>query len=284
VHPKILIACIVAMAALTVFLAREARLHGNGDLRLLVLDVGQGDSILLITPSGKQILIDGGRDNTALSRLGKAMPFFDRTIELLVLTHPDADHVTALPAVLARYRIERVLMTGVAHDSDIYRAFLEAVRDEGARVLLADPDLDVDMGDGVLLDVVWPRPGLLGRTTKKTNETSIVLRALYGGHSILLTGDIEAEAEAGILASGEHIDSDVLKVAHHGSRTSSMTGFLLATSPELAVISVAAKNPFGHPHPWVTRRLATLGIPVRTTAEEGTVCLVFEAEGDRRDC
>lgn len=241
--------------------------------RAVFLDVGQGDSILLVSATGKQVLIDGGPDRTALTRLGQTMPFLDRTIELLILTHPDADHVTSLPDVLKRYDVERILLTGVKHDSTIYANFLRAAEAEGAQLLFADPSVDIDMGDGLVLDIVWPGPGLLGTKPKASNETSVVVRAFAGDTSLLLTGDIEDGAESGILASGADIDSDILKVAHHGSRTSSATGFLLATSPRLAVISVGRQNKFGHPHPWVIKRLKHLGIPYRTTAEEGTITI-----------
>lgn len=268
-----LIIAILTAAVLAAFLAREASLGGTGTARAVFLDVGQGDGILLVSPTGKQVVIDGGPDRTMLSRLGSVMPFFDRTIELLILTHPDADHVSSMPDILKKYRVERILLTGVRHDSGIYARFLESVKAEGAQVLFADPALDIDMGDGLYLDVVWPPPGLAGTLPKASNETSIVLRAFAGSTSLLLTGDIEAGAEAGILASAADIDVDILKVAHHGSRTSSMTGFLLAASPELAIISVGRNNKFGHPHPWVTRRFQTLSIPFRTTAEEGTITI-----------
>lgn len=241
--------------------------------RLYVFDVGQGDALMLVSPTGKQVVIDGGPDRTMLIRLGQAMPFFDRTIELLVLTHPDADHVTALPEVLRRYRVERILLTGVKHDSRIYADFLRMTEAEGAQILLADPGLDIDLGDEVILDVVWPPPGQLGKTPKQSNDTSVVLRVFAGNKSVLLTGDIEEKAETAILASGADLDADILKSPHHGSRTSSSTGFLLAVSPELVLISVGRNNKFGHPHPWVTRRYQTLGIPYRTTAEEGTIAI-----------
>lgn len=267
---------ILCAAVLAAFLAREAALGGTGTARAVFLDVGQGDGILLVSPTGKQVVIDGGPDLTMLSRLGSRMPFFDRTIELLVLTHPDADHVTSLPEVLKKYKVERILITGVAHDSNVYRRFLEGVKNEHAQVLFADPALDIDMGDGLRLDVVWPPPGLVGTEPKASNETSVVLRAFAGSSSLLLTGDIEAGAEAGILASAADIDADILKVAHHGSRTSSSTGFLLAVSPRLAIISVGRHNKFGHPHPWVLKRFQALGIPYRTTAEEGTITIPLE--------
>src|SRR3989344_7954808 len=145
-----------ALLALSLLLLREISLLPDGTLHMHVLDVGQGDAILFVTPSGKQILVDGGPDLSALEHLGSFLPFFDRTIELLVLIHPDLDHITALPEVAARYRIERILLSGAAGSSGRYEMLLAVLQDSGTKVMLADPLRDIDLGDGVMLDVVWP--------------------------------------------------------------------------------------------------------------------------------
>lgn len=255
---------------------REGTLRGNGGLTVHFLDVGQGDSALLVGPSGQQILIDGGPDLSTLQHLGRLMPFFDRRIELLILTHPDLDHVASFPEVLQRYRIETLLLTGVAHHSAHYHRLLFEAKAQGTRLLQADPDTDIDFGDGLHFDLLWPPPILWGEYAKEVNDTSIVLKAIYGDTIILFTGDIGEKAEKQMLQEGIDIDSDILKVPHHGSKTSSGTGFLLAVSPELAVISAGRENRYGHPHPSVVARLRSLGIPVRTTAQEGTVTMRFE--------
>lgn len=237
------------------------------------LSVGQGDSILIVTPSGSQVVVDGGPDLSLLEQLGKHMPFFDRSIELLVLTHPDADHITALPAVLQRYSVERVLLTGIKKNSGRYHAVLEAIRSQNITVILASAGQDIRTSDGVILDIVAPSKSLLGTEVKKVNDTSVVFRLLYGEDSVLLTGDIEEAAEQEILASGADLRSKILKAPHHGSRTSSSTGFLLAVQPELAIISSGEGNAFGHPHREILERYTWLGIPTRNTAEEGTISL-----------
>lgn len=248
----------------------------DGNLHLHVFDVGQGDAILLVSPTGKQVLIDGGPNLDILEHLEAHLPFFDRTLELVILTHPDADHITALPAVFSRYNVERVLMTGADHNSSRNRAFIESVLQNGSEVLLPDPMVDIDLGDGLVLDVVWPHTNLVGTLPSRPNDQSVVVRALYGAHSILLSGDIEAQAEAAIVASGLDIRSTILKVPHHGSRSSSSTGFLLAVSPELALVSAGRGNPFGHPHSDVINRYASFGIPVRSTSAEGTISLTLQ--------
>jgi competence protein ComEC len=261
---------------------REFNLQPDGKLHVHFLDVAQGDSTLIVSPSGKQILIDGGPDLSPLAHLGIHMPFFDRTIELLVLTHPDSDHVTALTEIMKRYDVERVLLTGVDHELGRYEGFLDVLiyragkhtrANVGVEILFPDPKKDIDMGDGLVFDVMWPNESLLNELS--SNNSSIVVRAIAGDIKILLTGDIESEAEEEILKSGADIRSDILKVPHHGSRTSSTEGFLQAVEPRLAIVSTALKNRYGHPHEDVLNRYETLGIPIRSTATEGTISLTF---------
>lgn len=254
---------------------REISLLPDGKLRLYAFDVGQGDATLLVSPSGKHIIVDGGPDLTALEHLGTFMPFLDRTIELLVLTHPDKDHIVALPEVLRRYDVTHILMTGVVHNLGHYDAFLQAANDERTTVTIADPSQLIDLGDGLTLDVLWP-PSWVAGTESNGNMTSVVLRASYGDHEVLLTGDAEAIAERGLLASRQPLQSDILKVGHHGSRTSTSTGFLLAVSPKVAIISAGRENRYGHPHAEVVKRLRDMDIEVHSTAEEGTVALEME--------
>lgn len=261
--------------ALLLLSIREVSLLPDGKLHVFVLDVGQGDSTLLVSPSGQQILIDGGPDITTLEHLGKHMPFLDRTIELLVLTHPDKDHIVALPHVLRRYKVQRVLITAVHHNLGFYEAFLQALKDANIPVTIADPSLLIDMGDGLALDILWP-PSFVADTNSETNMTSIVLRAIYGEHEILLTGDAEKTAENFLLQSKQPLQADIIKIGHHGSKTSTSTGFLLAVNPDIALISSGRDNRYGHPHPAVVKRLRDMGIEVRTTAEEGTIFLTFD--------
>lgn len=247
----------------------------DGKLHVNVLDVGQGDAILITTPSSQRILLDGGPDLSVLERLGEDLPFFDRRIDLLVLSHTDADHLRSFPEILDRYDVQRVLMTGVARDTSAYEAFLVAVDEAGVPVILADADHDLDLGEGVTIDVLWPDRRLYGEEVKEPNDASIVTQLRSGDREVLLTGDISSEVETELLKRGYDLRSDVLKVPHHGSRTSSSTGFLLAVQPQLAIVSVGAGNSYGHPHPHVVARYASLGIPLRSTAEEGSITLRF---------
>lgn len=243
--------------------------------RVHVFDVGQGDGILLTSPSGKQVLIDGGPDLSLSRHLARALPFFDRTIDLLIITHPNADHLAALPSVIEHYGVQAVLLPSVASDLPIYREILAAVVRNNSRILHPSPENDINLGDGVVLDVLWPPAVPQEKWLRNVNNISTVIRAMYRGKSILLTGDIEKEAETEILASGADIHTTILKVAHHGSATSTSTGFLLASSPKTAIVSVGRNNRYGHPHPSVMTRLLRLGTGIATTAEEGTIIKEF---------
>lgn len=242
--------------------------------RLTVFDVGQGDAVLL-SHGGYQILVDGGPDGAILSHLGDAMPFFDRTIDLLVLSHPHMDHLQSFPELLRRYRIATILMTGVDYANPRYEEFLTLLQDEGSRIVIADPDTDLMVGD-MFVDVLWPPPESFGVPMKDVNDNSVLLRAsVANGKSVLLTGDMEEKEEMAVLQAGVDVDADILKVSHHGSRTSSSTGFLLAVNPSLAIVSVAAENSYGLPDEDVIARYAALGIPLRMTMGEGTIVVPF---------
>lgn len=257
-------------------LFHEWSLLPDGKFHVQFFDVAQGDSTLITTTENQRILIDGGPDLSLLERLGETLPFFDRRIDLLVLTHPEADHITAFPEVLRRYDVSRVLFTGVNHKSSHADAFLHALDESDAEMMLADAFHDLDLGDDAVLDILWPRESMLGRTVKKQNNESIVMKLTWRDQSILFTGDIEEKTEDALLKAGTDLTADILKVAHHGSKTSSSTGFLLAVAPRLAIISVGRENTYGHPHPSVLARYDRIGIPVKRTDTDGTMDIVLQ--------
>jgi competence protein ComEC len=267
---------ITLLLAAFLLLLHEWAFLPAGTLKVVMLDVDQGDSILITTPGNQRILVDGGPNLEALERLGEELPFMSRRIDLLILSHPDSDHVTAFPQILERYDIKTILMTGVQHGSSRYKAFLDAAHAEGAEIILASSNNDLDLGHGLILDVLWPLEEMLNEKVKHPNNMSVVIKLIWKEHEILLTGDIEKEVEKALLASGADLQSDILKVAHHGSRTSSSTGFLLAANPDLAVMSVGRENKFGHPHPEIIKRYETLGIPIRRTDTEGRIEIILE--------
>ena len=245
-------------------------------LTVTVLDVGQGDAILIRTPNGQDILVDGGPGRAVVRGLGDELPWYDRSIELVLLTHPQADHATGLIDVLARYDVRRVLGGPGVQSSTVFRTWRDAVRAEGRAIETAKQGVALDLGEGVRLEVLGPDAA--GAADPKINNTGAVVRVTWHDVSFLLTADIEAKAERALLRDGVELHATVLKVGHHGSKTSSTREFLDAVQPSISVVSSGKDNPFGHPAAEVVARLDDYG-PVYNTADVGPVR--FETDGHR---
>ena len=244
-------------------------------LEVIFFDVGQGDAIFIETPQRHQVLIDGGPDSVILEKLGKEMPFWDRTIDLVILTHPSADHLNGLLIILERYKVNQILWTGIKVDTFIYRRWLELIDKENADVFIAQAGQQIKLGRGIFLNILNPVENLEGQKIKggrAVNNTSIVARLVHNQNSFLFTADIERQAEKELIRREVYLDSDVLKVAHQGSKTSSSEEFLVAVSPEIAVISVGEENPYGHPHPQTLENLK--GIKVFRTDLDGDIKII----------
>jgi competence protein ComEC len=245
----------------------------DGHLHVAFLDVGQGDAILITTPQGRQILVDGGPGSSALtSALGQRMPFWDRSIDLVVLTHADTDHISGLVEVLQRYDVGGWLDSGLPADDPAYlqcQALLDNAHVPHHAVRIGD---SLDLGRGVAIDVLHPQRQGAQAGDAQDNDNSVVLKLTWNQTSFLLTGDLEAQGESELLQSGHSLAADVLKVGHHGSGGSSSPQFLAAVAPNYAVISVGADNRFGHPDPEVLDRLAdVVQVTVLRTDEQGSV-------------
>lgn len=252
----------------------------DGRLHVAFLDVGQGDAIFITGPKGQQILIDGGPSPTALtSALGREMIFWDRSIDLVVMTHADADHITGLVEVLDRYEVEGWLDNGGPGNDSIYAECLARLTEAEIARFEARAGDQWELGSGLVLEVLHPPSQPVARMDADSNNNSLVLRLRWDQASVLLTGDIEAEAEQLLLHSEQVLAADVLKVAHHGSGGSSTVEFLEAVDPSYAVISAGADNRFGHPHQAVLDRLAQIGdVTVLRTDESGTIELVTDGQ------
>lgn len=266
---------VVALAPLAVacvLVWSAVRVQADGLLHVYQLDVGQGDAILVVTPNGRRMLVDGGPDPRAvLDGLGRHLPPWDRRLDVVVLTHPDLDHVGGLPTVLERYDVGWILDPDLPAESPDAAFWAEVRQAEAARVVRAAAGgrIELDPAAGVAADVLWPPEPRLGGTAAAANDNSVVLRLVYGRTTALLTGDIEAPAEAALLAAGSRLDAQVLKVAHHGSATSTTADWLAAVRPALALVGVGAGNRYGHPDPGVLERLGPA--VVRRTDRDGEI-------------
>lgn len=252
-----------------------AEVH-RGRVFLHVFDVGQGDAILIEAPNGNQVLIDGGPDASVLAKLGAVLPFWDRSLDLVILTHPHADHLDGLVEVLKRYEVGAVLESGVSHSISEYEAWHELLEAKGVNVIIAKSGQTVRLSHAASLDVLTPFESFVGKSPKNIHDATVVLRLVYASTTALLMGDAERPLERQLIGAGTNLDVDVLKVGHHGSKTSTAEEFLRATTPRLAVISVGRKNRYGHPYQEVLDRLRAFGISVLRTDQDGDVTAVSD--------
>ena len=248
-------------------------------LQVSFLDVGQGDAILIITPAGPQRLVDGGPDpDTVCQRLGEELPFWDKTLDMVVLTHCHDDHLAGLMGVLQRYGVGQVVESGFG-SGPLYREWLAQVQERGIPWAAARAGQEVRLGEDMVLEVIHPPDRLMEGAQSEANSNSLVLRLVWREVSFLLAGDADTAAEAKMLRGGVAGDlrSDVLKVGHHGSSHSTSPAFLGAVGPEVAVICVGAGNLFGHPGEETLSALE--GVDLYRTDEHGTI--TFSTDGER---
>lgn len=242
-----------------------------GELEVKVLDIGQGDSILIRTPMGKNLLVDGGPGQAVLERLEEEMGYWGNSLDLVVLTHPDLDHLEGLIEVLKRYEVDKILMTGVSHGSAAYAELLNVIRDREVEVLLAYADEDYRLERDVFLDTIYPVDPVAGQVVQNINDTSITLKLVYGQTRYLLSGDCEVSCETAQLRTDVDLSADVITGGHHGSKTSFSLPYLLAVRPKMVGMSNGRNNTFGHPHRQTLDKLASLGIAYWNTSESGTI-------------
>ena len=251
-------------------------LSGQQYSKVDFFDVGQGDAIFIETPSKKQILIDGGPDSQILEKLGEEMSFYDRTIDLIILTHPEKDHLFGLIEVLKRYKIKNILWTGVVRDTAEWEEWNKLIKEENANIKIAKAgDRIILENPSIFFDVLNPIENEDGKEIEDSNDTSIILSLTIEKNKFLFTGDVSFKIEKQLLE--ENIDSDVLKVAHHGSRTSTSEQFLEKVSPLIAVISVG-KNNYGHPTEELLARLDNFSIEVLRTDKNGDIKIFSNGE------
>jgi competence protein ComEC len=253
-------------------------------LQVVFLDVGQGDSIL-IQKGTKQILIDGGPNGKKeLAKLGKYLPYFDHEIDIVIATHPDRDHIGGLVDVARNFKIGKVVATKAEKDTAVFKEWKNILDFENVETLEALQGDEFFFG-GAKMEVFFPGSSI-DASAGDANNKSVVARLDAAGTSFLFTGDVESLAEREILAGGENIDVDVLKIAHHGSKHSSSDEFLDATSPREAVISVGADNSYGHPADETLNKLKARNVAVFRTDEAGDVvyiCSNGECKNDIKD-
>ena len=267
-HRKIVYSLILFLSVLAAVLGSIVYYSQNSkDLKVIFLDVGQGDAIL-IEQGNNQLLIDGGRNGKLLlEKLGKYIPFWDRQIETIVATHPDADHIGGLVDALKTYNVKEIIKTKAESDSQTYKALEEAINKAKAGKIEAIKGLSLRFNESAVAEIVYPDYVITAQSSADSNEGSVVVELDFSGEKFLFTGDLPLEQEDE-LNTGK---INILKVSHHGSKYATLDKFLDISKPEEAVISVGKNNTYGHPAPEVIERLIRHGIKVWRTDEMGDI-------------
>ncbi len=267
---------LVALLFLANGLVWDAVIHETrkGILTVAFLDIGQGDATYIESPTGNQVLIDGGpQGGPILSRLGEQMPFYDHSMDVVMGTHADADHIGGLASVFERYRVGTAFFPGLlAKDTLIYKNFTEAAHKYTALVIQTRRGQWLELGGGATLTILWPDPSA---PLSDSNDESMVAVLSYGKTHYVLTGDAPqwVERQLVIRDGAEKLAAQILKAGHHGSKTSSAPEFLATVHPDYAIISAGKKNRYGHPHAEALAHMAAVGARILRTDESGTIVI-----------
>lgn len=274
----VLEAATVLLCVVTVYLGVVVFAEtGAGELEVDFFDVGQGDAILIQAPTGHTILIDGGRDTTVSRKIAEELPLYDRTIDLVILTHPDLDHVGGLPDVLRRFRVGAIFLPDVKKDLAAYQTLLERAAEQGIPLHYVFAGDTLLLGPALAMHILAPERG--AAPSADLNNSSIVAILEYNKRSFLFTGDAEDESERRMVtARPERLAADILKIGHHGSRYSSSSAFLATVGAYVGVISAGKNNSYGHPHQAVLERMAEEGMTAYRTDVQGDVEITSDGD------
>ncbi len=252
----------------------EPAAGGDGpELSVHFIDLGQADAILVKTPAGENILIDGGGndDEKAICDYLKSQQL--NKIQVLVGTHPHEDHIGGLDAVINSFPVENVYMPQVTHNTETFKDLLQAIKARGLKIRTAQAGVNIPL-EGLNCTILSP----IAKQYENLNDYSAVLKLSFGKQSFLFCGDAGSEAESDMLAAGYNLQAAVIKIAHHGSASSSSASFLQAVFPSYAVISCGQDNPYGHPHEATLDRLKAAGIRVLRTDQLGTIIITTDGK------
>ncbi len=263
---------ILLLLIVNIFLFHLDWQNSHRGLTFAMLDIGQGDGLFIESPTGTQIMFDVGPPHKVLSSLQKVMSPFDKSIDAIIITNPDADHIGGLKDILKNYKIEKVFESGVLTDSKTYQNFREEIKKQNIPDILVKKGMRLDIGDGAIIDILFPDRDVSAWTT---NDGSVVARLSYGKTSIMLMGDATIKTEKIILSenSPAQLKSTILKVGHHGSRTSSSKEFIKAVAPKYALISDGKDNKYGHPHQEILDTLTQFGVKIFRTDLLGAIIM-----------
>lgn len=267
-----LLIIILLLLVINLFLFRLDWQSSHRVLTFAMLDIGQGDALFIETPSGTQIMFDGGPARKVLGPLAKVMSPFDKSIDAIFITNPDADHIGGFADVLKNYKVGIVFEPGTQTDSKTYQNLKTEIKKQNIPDVLVKKGMKLDIGGGAFIDILFPDRDV---SSWATNDGSIVARLSYGNNSIMLTGDAPIKTEQIILKENKeaNLKSTILKVGHHGSRTSTGESFVKAVYPVYALISDGKDNKYGHPHKETLDILNRFGVKILRTDLLGSIIL-----------
>ncbi len=272
-----IILSIAALSAL-LFLNFISANKNSDKLRVSFFNVGQGDSIFIQTTDKKDILIDGGPDKAVIEKLGKAMPFWDKTIDLIIITHPHSDHISGLIEVIKRYKIKKIFYTGVSYNSETYAELLRQIERNKIELIEINKRQELVLSENLKLKILFPNECLREKNIENLNNTSMVVKLIYNENSFLFAADAEHDVEQILLENKTDIKADILKVGHQGASDSSSLKFLQKVNPQIAIISVGENNKFGHPSLRVIRRLEKLGAKTFRSDQNGDIKIIADGK------
>lgn len=291
IRDKIIFSVLFFLLFTTIFSWFLVYTYSDKSLKIFFYDVGQGDAIHIRNNKNQDILIDGGPDNVILSKLGQNMPFYDQKIELMILTHPHADHIAGLIHILNKYQVEQIVYSDVLDSTDFFQEWKRIIKEKNI------PTREAKIGQTIKLEnslmyVLLPKTSYKDKKVENLNSTSIVLKLVNGQISYLFTGDIEKESEVELMDNmgnktyGKEkkniLNSDVLKVAHHGSKSSSSQELVSLINPKYAIISVGKNNKFGHPNSETVEKLNNLKANILRTDKDSDIKCI--SDGIKIEC
>lgn len=271
-----LLIAVLVLLVINIYLFNLDFSSSQKGFRFAMLDIGQGDALFIESPTGTQVLVDAGPVKKILGPLRKMMSPFDRTIDMIVITNPDADHIGGFADVLKNYKVGLVLEPGTINDSKTFQNLKQTIEQKKIPDVLARQGMKLDLGGGATMDVLFPDHDV---STWTANDGSVVARLVYGDTSVMLTGDATMATEKILVEKLPKLNlaSTVLKVGHHGSRTSSSSIFVNRVSPLFALISDGKDNKYGHPHSETLAVLEKAGAKILRTDLLGTI--IMQSDG-----
>ncbi len=269
----------ILLVAVNIYLFHSDFKNYHKGLTFAMLDIGQGDALFIESPTGTQIMFDGGPARSVLGPLSRVLSPFNRRIDAIVITNPDADHIGGFLDILKNYKVGEVFEPGTFNDSKTYQNLEAEIKKQHIPDVLVKRGMKLDLGGGAVIDILFPDRDV---STWTSNDGSVVAKLTYGKSSVMLTGDSTMLTEKIILGenSPTTLHSTVLKVGHHGSRTSTSSDFVKALAPAYAVISDGKDNKYGHPHKETLDTLAQFGVKIFRTDLLGTIIMKSDGQNE----